>query len=935
MLRASRRLPGIAVGTAPRPAVEALPRMDVAVLVGFASTGPLQTPVAVESVARFTDVFGPDAPLAWDTTRGERVHAYLGPAVRAFFGNGGRRCWVIRVARAPIANEFAIPGVLAIDAGGTIRAATATARSEGSWSDPLRAATALQRRSLAIDVLAAASPPAMSFEFHTRFGLRPGDLIELEDGGVTAYATIDAVRAARVANGPFAVRATVCAAFERVIGTGSPASPPGATIGTAQVYGFGDALPATLFAPPDSTEPARLELDAPAHAGLERGHWVRWTDGAAVVWLRIDRMERAPFFGTSPAADAASIVAAVSGPAWREADVAQAALAVHAHRRAHVVTLDLRVDDAEAQRARLTGVGLTPAHPDAWWNHATDADVYRETQDPVDAGSAVTRGAQPRFPLARAEERPPLAWLPLGVTTLFGPSLARLPQLLSALERDGLAAFDADLFLDPELAAVPMTSLGDLADAIRFVRDDPRPLRGLHAAWSIGAGGLFNEVSLLAIPDAVHLGWHKRPDAEVAPPAPPETVVTEPDCGGFAACAARALVPPILDGPDAAVPPGVYRVTWTDSEPQGRYVLHEATRPDFGDARTIDAGDATEYVALNQREGVYYYQVFARVGTESSAGSNAIAVLVRGDAWVQNLPSAATDEAMEPHWLAVHRAALRMAAAGGDLFVAAAMPRHFRTGQAVRYAERLRTVRQPPGLADVNAFGFTEIRALSYGALYFPWLQSEVRAPNERRDAAGASRATPPPPVPPDGVALGVLAARAADRGAWIAPANEPLRDVVALTPPIPPRDWQALLDAQINLVRADPRGFLTLSADTLAPEAELRPINVRRLLTLLRRLALRRGTSYVFEPNGPALRRAVARGFEILLTDLFDRGAFSGAAAAQSFRVVTDGTINTPADAEAGRFLVELRVAPSVPLHFIKVLVAQSGARLTVSETL
>jgi phage tail sheath protein FI len=37
----------------------------------------------------------------------------------------------------------------------------------------------------------------------------------------------------------------------------------------------------------------------------------------------------------------------------------------------------------------------------------------------------------------------------------------------------------------------------------------------------------------------------------------------------------------------------------------------------------------------------------------------------------------------------------------------------------------------------------------------------------------------------------------------------------------------------------------------------------------------------------------------------------------------------------DAGRMVVELRVAPSVPLSFISVRLAQSGARLSVSEEL
>ena len=67
----ARRLPGIRIDVAPPESAQALPRMDVAVLVGFASTGPLHLPVPIESVAQYAAVFGADAPLAWDAIRGE------------------------------------------------------------------------------------------------------------------------------------------------------------------------------------------------------------------------------------------------------------------------------------------------------------------------------------------------------------------------------------------------------------------------------------------------------------------------------------------------------------------------------------------------------------------------------------------------------------------------------------------------------------------------------------------------------------------------------------------------------------------------------------------------------------------------------------------------------------------------------------------------
>src|ERR1051325_8797814 len=99
------RLPGFRFETQAPALPEVLPRMDIAVFVGFAASGPLQIPVAIESEAQFAAIFGADAPLAWDLSRGEPHYAYLGPAVRAFFRNNGTRCWVIRVARQPPAND--------------------------------------------------------------------------------------------------------------------------------------------------------------------------------------------------------------------------------------------------------------------------------------------------------------------------------------------------------------------------------------------------------------------------------------------------------------------------------------------------------------------------------------------------------------------------------------------------------------------------------------------------------------------------------------------------------------------------------------------------------------------------------------------------------------------------------------------------------------
>jgi phage tail sheath protein FI len=141
------------------------------------------------------------------------------------------------------------------------------------------------------------------------------------------------------------------------------------------------------------------------------------------------------------------------------------------------------------------------------------------------------------------------------------------------------------------------------------------------------------------------------------------------------------------------------------------------------------------------------------------------------------------------------------------------------------------------------------------------------------------------------------------------------------------------LLTAQLNIVTREPKGFLVLNADTLSADVELRPLNVRRLLILLRKRAVQVGLRYVFEPNGPAFARLVQRGLEDMLGHLYERGAFAGRTAAASYQVVADEALNTQRLRDRGQFIVELRVAPSWPLTFLRVRLLQHGDRLSTTE--
>ena len=273
--------------------------------------------------------------------------------------------------------------------------------------------------------------------------------------------------------------------------------------------------------------------------------------------------------------------------------------------------------------------------------------------------------------------------------------------------------------------------------------------------------------------------------------------------------------------------------------------------------------------------------------------------------------------------LAVQRALLRMCAARGDIFAVLDLPEHFEKDDAVRYFSTLKATK---GLtaptAQVEPFSADETKALSYGAVYHPWLIV-------REEDFEAVRQ-----IPASGAICGVFARRSAERGAWIAPANEALQNVLGLTSEFRRDTFLDFQDALINLVRLEPTGFLVLDSVTLSDDFDLRQINVRRLLSLLRRLAVKHGAEYVFEPNSERFRRSVQRGFRSLLDKMFVRGAFAGATPATSYQVVISETLNNFQSVEQGRFIVELRVAPSLPLRFVTVRLINSGGRSSVSET-
>jgi hypothetical protein len=927
---AARRLPGIRFEVQAAPVDEALPRMDVAAFVGFAASGPLHVPVAVEDPADFEAVFGEAPVLAWDTERGEPVQAHLASAVRAFFRNGGRRCWVVRVASSQArTNTFPIPGLLRCSEAGTVTPAVAQARSEGSWSDGVQVTATLTREVLELGSWSAVGTD-VELEVTVPGGVAPGDLLRLSFASgscallvpVEAAAALDSLQALPY-SGPAPRRVTMRVRSSRArwlqteVGLGA-----GPSFSAHWTRGQGDvvALDVTGVEDPGPFAPRRtltLKLKTPPESAPPPGTVLRvnaTTTGEH--WLVVESVV------PDVAAPPNPTTVQVSGVAARVRTTPPLDLSstpVVCER----LVLNVWTRRGAEQPARLERLGLCPTHPRHWATLPTD---LRRAQD-EDAEAMPGRPPEvrlpedwrqgvpvSRFPLAGPGASGEAFSFPLGLTDQPEGWLGCTPPSGEPLERDGLAAFGAELFLDPDLRGLGTEPLLAQADFLRYQSSQPRALRGIYSL--LGR----TDVTVVAVPDAVHRDW-TRAHTPFTPPPQSGPAPQPPAWGSFLDCALKLpqAPSPLVADPPSPQAGGAFTLRWASVSGAGiTYVLQEATRPDYSDAVELYRGTARERTLYGRMAGAWYYRVRAEAGAVSGPWAPGVAVTVAPRSRWELEPASLYSAGP---LLAIQRALLRMACARGDVLAVLGLPEHYREDEAIAHVGLL----QSPlaGESDgVPALGFAEENALSYGALYHPWTYvSEEHAP-------GA-----PLRMPPDGMACGVIARRALERGAWVAPANEPWRAVVALTPPLARERWLDLQDAQVNTVRQEPRAFVTLSADTLAVDPEVRPISVRRLLSLLRRAALKLGTTYVFEPNDASFHRLVQRGFEALLGDLFVRGAFAGRTREGAFQVITGDALNTAAQREQGRFFVEIKVAPSTPLTFLNVRLIQSGDRGLVTE--
>ena len=425
-----------------------------------------------------------------------------------------------------------------------------------------------------------------------------------------------------------------------------------------------------------------------------------------------------------------------------------------------------------------------------------------------------------------------------------------------------------------------------------MLSSDPIQLTGIHALIGV------DEVAMISVPDAAHLGWTSTVPAQAPPPPPPAAPAPAPPPAGgpgFRSCAPPPPAPVVSRIVPATGPgTGGTVVTISGSSLAGGTVA-------FGTTAATSVSSATGSCTATSPAGTGTVDVTVT----TTAGTSAVSPADQFTYQATALPYPIQDDVAryDPSGLmSVQVALVQLCAARADAVAVLSLPAHYGPADFLAWSQRL--------TSDGRISG----SPLSYAAVWHPWVQ--VTEPTTPQLA-------PLRPLPPDGTATGTIAARENARGVWVAAANIALRGVVDLTPPLAETDRISLFNAHGNLFVHHPGAFVGLSAHTLSPDPSLLQLSVRRLLILLRKIALQQGMTYVFATNTDRFRQMVRRSFERLLTALAQFGAIV------NFQVVTDGGVNTADDIANGRLIVQLMVAPTNPVEFITVTLVRAGEGL------
>ena len=213
-----------------------------------------------------------------------------------------------------------------------------------------------------------------------------------------------------------------------------------------------------------------------------------------------------------------------------------------------------------------------------------------------------------------------------------------------------------------------------------------------------------------------------------------------------------------------------------------------------------------------------------------------------------------------------------------------------------------------------------------HGILYYPWIL--VVNP--------AATGSDPPliSVPPSGHIAGIMARTDGQVGVHKAPANETVQGARDLGYLLNDTEQGVLNESGINGIRRFPGSPpLVWGARTLSKNTAWQYVNVRRLVSYVEASILEGIRWAVFEPNTPALWKALSRSITEFLTRVWQVGALFGQTAKQAFYVKIDEELNPEPVRDLGQVVIEIGLAPVRPAEFVIVRIGLWDGGSQVSD--
>jgi hypothetical protein len=229
----------------------------------------------------------------------------------------------------------------------------------------------------------------------------------------------------------------------------------------------------------------------------------------------------------------------------------------------------------------------------------------------------------------------------------------------------------------------------------------------------------------------------------------------------------------------------------------------------------------------------------------------------------------------------------------------------------------------PPGLSQRRMLYWRGKFDTAYAAAYYPWLN--ISRVDDRR--GGLIR------VNPSAAAAGIIAQRERLFGVPFGPANVIAVDAVSVDDRVSSSRHDELHQHALNIYLAERDGIRLTAARTLSLDPMWRQLNVRRLVTMIRRVLERQMQWSVFEPNNSRLRFQVSRMLEAYLRQLYRANAFTGDTEKQAFFVKCDDALNPLLVEQAGQLIAQVGIAPAEPMEFIVLNLAREGDTVLTTE--